>query len=264
MGINLEKGVYHCFRCNCAGPVQSLFKKFRIPWRINEGPIPNSLRGTNHPPYPGAKSTHKITGENGILPPSLTLDSEGAKPGLDYLVSRGIDYSTSLNYGITYCNQGHYKDRVILPVIDCGEIVHFQARSIRHSSRHFPKYLNPPIPRGGVLWNLDKAKTYEYVVLVEGIFDGLSVGPHAIALLGKTLTQTQIQMLMSSDIQNAIVLLDKDAIRSACKIAEQLSDIITVKIARLKDKDPDSSSSTEIYRAIHAATLYHPTDIWST
>ena len=60
-----------------------------------------------------------------------------------YLQNRGMSKGDVMRYGIGYCSEGLYSNRVIIPSYDAkGELNYFVGRSIYKDGM---KYKNPPI-----------------------------------------------------------------------------------------------------------------------
>ena len=101
-----------------------------------------------------------------------------------FLKDRGVDATEIARYGIGYCTEGSYSERIIVPSYDKDGILnYFTARSFTGSNY---KYKNPPVSKDVigfemfVNWN-------EPIVLCEGPFDAMSIKRNAIPLFGKTI-----------------------------------------------------------------------------
>ena len=135
-------------------------------------------------------------------------------PAIEYLEGRFFDPDKiGRVYGVGYCATSHYYlagHRIIIPVLDeSGTMRGWQARFIGEPPKGgVPKYFTAPnMQRRSLLYNINRAKEYCTVVVVEGPTDVWSVGPMAVAAFGKTLTQMQRVMLRRHWRQGSCVLL---------------------------------------------------------
>lgn len=128
---------------------------------------------------------------------------------------------------------------VIFPVLnELFEIVYYVEREVGSKKYNFPKLKENELGKSKVLFGLQYAAHEEFIVICEGVFDALSIGFNAVALLGKTASEDQIMLLKSLN-KTFIIALDSDAFKSACKLCSQLKGQKQVELARLpKGKDP--------------------------
>lgn len=139
---------------------------------------------------------------------------------LRYLKKRGVDEEDLLYWKIGYCNEGEYRNRIIIPSFNNeGELNYFIARTYTND---WPAYKNPPVKKDLVfneLW-IDWNKP---VVLVEGIFDAIKAGANSIPLLGSSLTERSkiFQSLIKHDAA-VYLALDNDATKKEAWIAKKL------------------------------------------
>lgn len=149
-------------------------------------------------------------------------------PGVEYVKSRKFDpYELADVWGISYCvtapeddrgfvpGTGAYaklvRDRLIIPIYWGGKLAGWQARSLepRPSVKY---YTCPGMNKSMLLYNGDRAKQFSFGVVVEGVTDCWRVGERGVALLGKTLSQYQLQMLYNFWSRGGCCLmLDPDA-----------------------------------------------------
>ncbi len=166
----------------------------------------------------------------------------------EWLLSRGLSEEDISGYKIGYCVSGRYKKRVILPVFMEEELVYFNARWVGDPAPWVQKVLNPDKSGGDfrgkseVLINIDQAKQYTSLVLVEGLFDQIIVGPNASALMGKFLSENQLIQILLSDFDEVVVMLDPDATEDCVKLSQKLAPYILTKTVLLpggkQGKDP--------------------------
>ena len=176
-----------------------------------------------------------------------------------YMRDRGISKAIAKKYGLGFCARGRYADRLIFPIVMGGELQGFQGRIMVDPAPE-PKYLNPPLDKGKMLYGYDHAVLEETVALVEGPTDVLAMaqkGFPAIGLLGKKATQFQANQLLLAGIDRIIILPDTDDL-DACKRAVEhftaWKHVITTLIGWLPPGvDPGSAKRSQIREAMKHA-----------
>jgi DNA primase len=143
-----------------------------------------------------------------------------AKRALKFLKKRGITQEDIIKYNIGFCNEGSYKDRVIIPSYDENSTLnYFIARTFIDGPT---KYKNPPTDAKSVIgWEL-YINWDAPIILVEGIFDALTVKRNVIPLFGKLIHEKLMKKLVRSSVNRIYIALDPDAIKNALKHAEML------------------------------------------
>jgi hypothetical protein len=139
---------------------------------------------------------------------------------VDYLECRYFDVAElSRLYHVGYCENSVYddaQDRIIIPAYLDQRLVGWQARYIGELNWKAegapPKYFTcPGMKRGSVVYNIDRAKKYRTVVIVEGPMDAWNVGPMAVAIWGSTVTEQQkIRLARDCGQASAVLLLDPE------------------------------------------------------
>ena len=100
-----------------------------------------------------------------------------ARKAKRYLKDRKIYNLTDIYYGVG----GDWFGRIIFPIRDNGEIVFWTGRSYIDKK---PKYKNSNSDKGKHIFNLDKVRQEQQVVICEGVFDALSIRG-GVAIFGK-------------------------------------------------------------------------------
>ena len=156
---------------------------------------------------------------------------------LAYLKRRDISMTDISKYNIGYCEEGLYKNMIILPTYDKdGSINYYTARSFEKDA--FVKYRNPQVSRDiipnehFINWNLP-------IILCEGLFDAMAIKRNAIPLLGKNIQSNLMKKIVTSVVDKIYIALDRDAIKQALKFCEKLmAEGKEVYLVDLQDKDP--------------------------
>lgn len=121
---------------------------------------------------------------------------------IEYLNKRKIDYS-SYPFLVTPNEIGRNKNRIIIPYLYNNKIV---GKTSRYLDNKIPKYINEQ--QEGYVFGIDFQKpNWQYCIVVEGIFDALSID--ACAILHSDINELQAQLLSSLNKQ-IIYLPDRD------------------------------------------------------
>ena len=170
---------------------------------------------------------------------------------LPYLRQRGITPEDVVSFGLGYCDTGTYTGRLIFPVWEEGKLVYFQARAMwEDPSPSFRKSLNPELQQNmaspaDVLMNLDVARGFPRVTLVEGPIDCVHVGASACATFGKKISMTQILKLKRAGVRALDLMWDGPTEREPLgawpdmmRAASLLSGMFDVRLVFLPRGDP--------------------------
>lgn len=166
-----------------------------------------------------------------------------------FIASRGFDIEYTINkYNLFYSGHlGIDAFRLIIPIYINNMMVAYVGRDI--SGLNNKKYKNSSneksvIPVGKCLYEIDKIKNNDKIILVEGPLDQWKLGDGAVATFGITYTKEQIQLLREKNPSKIIILFDseKKAQEQAIKLANDIwfcpTEIQTVNLV----KDPGELS----------------------
>lgn len=121
----------------------------------------------------------------------------------------------------------------------------------------FRKVLYPKgCKTGNMLFNYDRAQAFRHVVLTEGVFDALRVGPRGMAVLGSRISDRQLALLLASKARHVSILFDGDAAgrKGAAKARERLAPFFKVSVVRLPQGiDPDDLPRAALWERIGRA-----------
>lgn len=254
--VNVELKRFYCFYCGKGGHISTLFLKLGLYVKDLESKVPV------------LEKPQDIKFEDFTPLGQATQWTHSAILARDYLIRRGVtEYEISFfDMRVTYDEQSKWYGRVIIPICEMDRVVCFAGRS--YIDWVVPKYLFPR--RGETL--LTTAETLftlgEYwvespksVVIVEGIFDALAVRRRArrdlfpVAVMSKTLKDPQLYKLLAlPQPVEFIIMLDADAHWDGVQLAKKLSGYgRDVKLALLKQGDPDSCSIDELNQTLEKA-----------
>lgn len=235
--VNLKSDIFHCWVCGWSGG--SLLK---ILWRLGEDDPDYRDYLAEHEKNPNKDHDGKVYEAVRLPKEFQTLSRPTRSPyfhqAIAYLTGRGITSEDILDYKLGYCEEGHYKDRIIVPSFDeYGELNFFVGRGIWE--RTSPPYLSGRFDKD-IIFNdllIDWSKP---ITLVEGPFDAFKAGLNAIPLQGKLPSKKLVSKICRL-LPKTYVSLDIDAGADMLKIAGDLvSNGVETLIINMPDgvKDP--------------------------
>lgn len=184
---------------------------------------------------------------------TIKINYETESDKLQYLVDRGFSLTTLEYFEVGFSNN---KQRIVLPVRDENfRAIGFIGRTIRNED---PKYLyTKGFKRATVLFNLQNAKIYDSVIVVEGSLDALKVHqaglPNVVSTLGSNVTDSQIQLL-KSHFEKIIIFSDQDeagkGMQTGIMNRSPEKDLWVVQYPEGPYKDPGDLSEIQIREAI--------------
>lgn len=267
MYINLSTGAFHCFNCGVSGSVLSLIQYVEGVGRSRAQSIFNDIRGNLSLPeeISGTTINNMFLGDfrKDLTKRAIPLPEEykpldpkhtniRTEQALRYLHSRGITDKQILQHKMGFCMNGEYQNRVIIPITENGELRFWVARAISkdaYMKEKSPSNADYQISKSEVVFNIDRsAKLYHTAVLCEGIFDALAFDDVGVSLLGKSLYQTQLNILLDYRdlLTNGIyICLDNDARTSETKLAETLSEYFKVYVINIPKELDDPNNSLQ-------------------
>ena len=208
-------------------------------------------------------------GEKVPLPDEFIKVANGAKRSdmPSYFTKRGIGPKKAHRWGLGWCDDGYFANRLIVPVMDGDDVVFFVARYMKarppvcratrlpcsmcggtKEHKRLKKTLYPKGAKPGrYLFNYDSAKTCERIRIVEGVLDAVHVGKSAVATFGTSLSQYQLELLMRTAATEITIMWDRDAIDKAKALADRLADLWRVRVVELPDaRDPDEHTREDL------------------
>ena len=165
-----------------------------------------------------------------------------------YLNSRGIKIIDIIRYGMGYCEEGLYANRIIVPSYSSGgDLNYFVGRDIYSGGF---KYKNPPVSNDVIGFDLF-INWNEPIVLCEGVFDAIAIRRNAIPLFGKTIPKSLMKKIYEKQVKQIYILLDSDAISDSIKITDNLmKNGINVYYVNLSEEDPSDMGFKKVINLI--------------
>ena len=234
--VNVQTGKWHCWVSNQGG--HNLFQLFK---RV----------GATKPDY---QSLSKLLGETIFVKQDVPGQQDIRLPdeykslsephtsiirdhALLFLKKRGITSEDIKRYNIGYCTEGEYQNRIIVPSYDeHGKLNYFVGRDFYASTL---KYKNPPISKDIIGFDLYVNWSLP-IILVEGVFDAMSVKNNSVPLFGKTILPKLYQKIVEKKVKDIFIVLDSDAFDDAIQMTEKfVNEGINVNFVKLNGKDPN-------------------------
>ena len=235
--VNIQTGKWHCWVSNQGG--HNLFQLFKkVGANRQEFRELSKLLGEttfyNTKDEPG-KQDIKLPDEfKSLSEPHTSIIKDHA---MLFLKKRGITEQDIIRYNLGYCTEGQYQNRIIIPSYDeNGRLNYFVGRDFYSSTL---KYKNPPIPKDVIGFDLYVNWSLP-IILVEGVFDAMSVKSNSIPLFGKTILPRLYQKIVEKKVKDIFIVLDSDAFDDAIQITEKfVNEGINVNFVKLDGKDPN-------------------------
>ena len=170
------------------------------------------------------------------------------KHSIVYLANRNIKMADIIRYGIGYCEEGVYSNRVIIPSYSSnGELNYFVGRDIYDGGM---KYKNPPVSKDVIGFDLF-INWNEPIILCEGVFDAIAIRRNAIPLFGKTIPKSLMKKIYEKQVKQIYILLDSDAIMDSIKMTDSLmKNGIDVYYVNLSEEDPSDMGFKKVINLI--------------
>lgn len=255
--INKKTGLWCCFNESCGkrGNLRDLSKElgFNLDNHqrdISTDEIQELLEEEEEETFP----------QNALDKILIDYSSEDDITKVQYLIDRGFSPAILQHFEVGFSEK---KERIVIPARDENyRLVGFIGRAIRDEQK--PKYLyTKGFGRANILWNLNNAKHYNEVIVVEGSLDAIKVHqagfPNVVSTLGAAITDNHIDLL-HRHFYKIIVFSDNDDAGKAARdgIIDRVPDrdLWVVEYPNADMKDPGDLSEDEIREAIRSSHDY--------
>lgn len=234
--INLEKGVYHCWKCGYKGRV------------VNNKLVLNALKKNKARKGPKKSfSSGQMEDSLHVIDPSVFIklkDLREDHQAIQYIKSRNVTIEDCTKMGGMYCPVGRLYGRIVFPIKNKEKVVGWQGRSVYGRT---PKYIIFGKKSFG-MYNMKPLGDYDkFVIIFEGIFDVLKVPDYGISILGKKLSDIQLRMISTFlQVKTVFIMLDSDANKEEMAMCKELNPFFRTIPIQLKTGDPGNLSELEI------------------
>lgn len=232
--VNYEEGYFHCWKCNEAGKISKILKRYggELVYKEYLSEI-KSIRASKD--YQFISENKLVRSELGNIGEQLELpenfrtikeEDPDAQLALDYLRSRGITMDIIKQYQIGYVpwsDDYKMRCRIVVPSYDNYGVLNFYVTRDYTGKQKF-KYINSKVDKKDIIFNEGLVNYSDNIYLVEGVFDAFAI-PNSIPLLGKVIDQGMplYEELRTKARANIVIVLDDDAIEDAKKVYKLLN-----------------------------------------
>jgi DNA primase len=185
LSVNLIEDKWHCWVCGKKG--QSLTPLIRLLGEVSE--LKEYIEASQKISFL-QKQEQKKEFDKPVLPSEFKSLSETSrsfyyKTAIKYIEERGFTFDDILFYKLGYCDDGDYKNRVIIPSFDeYGDLNFYVGRAIY---KNFMKYKHESLDKD-IIFNDYIIDWTKPIVLTEGPFDAMKAGKNAIPLQGSNIS----------------------------------------------------------------------------
>ena len=208
--VNIQTGKWHCWVSNQGGHnLYQLFKKVGAGYQ--DFKLLNQLLGdTSFYQKDGDNKSEVIQLPKEMKSLSDPFDKSIIKEhAIRFLRKRGFNSEDIDRYNLGYCTEGIYNNRIIIPSYDSdGKLNYFVGRDFYNSSF---KYKNPPVPKDVIGFDLYVNWSLP-IILVEGVFDAMSIKNNSIPLFGKTILPKLYGKIVENKVKDIFIILDSDRV----------------------------------------------------
>lgn len=221
ISVDTEKGVYYCWRCGKAGRVTKwIAKTLDVPEVLAKPSDLLQIIGEEKPREKVASSFPE--GFVPLYPWREVKDSIALRRFVKYLRRRKVTpkLMESFKLGVVFDppeDLWYMAGNIIYPIMD-GD----RKGYIRKNPKHQGYSNSKGLTRDGALYNGRVLDKLDSIFVVEGVHDTLAMKGHAVATLGTSVTEEQLDRLTSFDGE-VIIAHDGDAWRNSMVIARRLN-----------------------------------------
>ena len=208
----------------------------------------------------------------------LLEELDSTHPACCYVRNRGFNPAElSKNYRVSFCDTAlpgfrGAAGRLIVPIIMDGEQLSWQGRyfpDVDWKATGIPKYYNcPGVSKRLLVYGLDEAKAIPsrpFCIIVEGVTDVWALGPGAVCILGKSMSEHQFDKIKRAGFKNILVMLDADAKDDASDLISKFRSFASVVNVEIPENtDPASMiqvDSNGVWDLIYGAASSQGVDL---
>lgn len=182
-------------------------------------------------------------------------------PEHPYLAERGISRDLVERFGLGFCEKGIMAGRICIPIANTeGQTVAYAGRWVGKPEELPEGKGKYELPTGFhkelELFNLHRVMRCRHLVVVEGYFGAIRLHGMripAVALMGRSISTAQLELLSCANARHVTVLLDgDDAGRAAAgEVAGAIASVVWARTVQLPDgTQPDTVEQPELVRLL--------------
>lgn len=216
-------GSYHCWRCDTKGQsFGSLLKKLDAPPSARQAvfKLTGDIRLARHQNVALDASVVRLPPE--FKPLAVPKTTPEYKNALAYVKRRGLTREDILRYNVGYCEDGPYEHHIIIPSYDAKGVLNFFIGRRYYDTVGTIPHKKPDVPMSDIIGFECFVNWNEPVVLVEGVFNAITIRKNAIPLFGKYPSKKLLETLHFRHVKKVYVCLDSDADGDAFKLCQRL------------------------------------------
>jgi len=250
--VNTEKRLFHCFRCGVSGSIGRNGDFFLKNVAENKKYSSDLFSERHDMNLLGKVEIEKIKKEKlekkkeksdiVLFPKLYEVKGVMGEMGRSYWEERGFSEEDAIIFDIRFSEEN---SRIVIPIKDSrGTVVFYIQRAIEVGMK--PRYIfSVGANKKDYLYNIHNAKLYKEIFIFEGTLDVISAGQNSVALLGKFISEGQIEQLKQSSIDKVHLMLDKDVSRrERTRVKEKLRMIVDVR----EVQPPDCGDMNDLLR----------------
>lgn len=144
------------------------------------------------------------------LPPGSRPFTDDTSPkirqiALNYLASRKVTLEQAVRLHLHFT-----VGEIVFPYIEYGSIVFWQSRQILNKTFMFPNETETGLLKTDYLYNFDNVEPSDFAVVVESIFNCISLGDGCLASGGAVIVGKQVKKLQALNPQILVLAPDND------------------------------------------------------
>jgi len=254
--INLEWKIFRCFGCDAHGSILD-FVALVDQMTLQEASVRLAeICGlvTDRGGLDAAKvKKNQIRCRQARPPIRIVLEQQILDPTHPYLAERGMSPESATKFDVGFCDSGLMRGRICISIHDekgmfVGYVGRFPGRTVPKGSL---KYFFPPgFEKRKYLFGLHRVSPTEHLIMVEGywsVFRLQKLSLPAVALMGRTLSAEQEELLLRFGCRRLTLLLDGDTPgrEATLELVPRLAQKLFVRAGMLPDRtQPDTVPET--------------------
>lgn len=228
--VNMDKGLFLCFRCSEGGRLTKLYHYLKIPVG-HVLPEPTSRGSLDAVISQLSVSLVTDLPDQTILEfPCPVVPAWSVPEVRAYLQSRGVSESDSKAYSL---QSGNFFgcERIFFPVYRpwTKDLIYWTGRKFLAGDEEKKDVLRYTTPKGAkknLLYGMDVVVQQpgypDHVIITEGPMSAIAAGRKAVATLGKNVSDFQVELLTKYGFSEYIVAFDGDASPASMSLCERL------------------------------------------